>query len=86
VMKKFFLYYEVLLESNASADVSCTILHTRGELEVELYPTFSMFLELQFAVGYGLVNTVVCIVFVSEWVTCFQLFQSRSNSRELMSF
>lgn len=45
-----------------------------------------MFLELQFAVGYGLVNTVVCIVFGSKWVTYFQLFQSRWNSRELMCF
>lgn len=45
-----------------------------------------MFLELQFAVGCGLVNTVVCIVFGSELVTCFHLFQSRSNDRELMSF
>jgi hypothetical protein len=43
---------------------------------VELYPTFSVFLELQFAVGCGLVNTVVlhCI-----WVRMGDFFSTVSK-------
>jgi hypothetical protein len=35
--------------------------------------------------GYNLVNTVVCIVFSSKWMTHFQLHQSASNSEQVLT-
>jgi hypothetical protein len=34
------------------------------DLDAELVATFSLFLELQLAVAYGLVNIMVCTVFI----------------------
>jgi hypothetical protein len=38
------------------------------------------FLALQLAVGYVLVNLVVCIVVNSKWMTCFKPCQSAPNA------
>lgn len=54
--------------------------------KVELVPTFTLFLELQFAVVYGLVNTVICVVSGSKWMTSSQSCQMASNCKQLLSF
>jgi hypothetical protein len=54
--------------------------------KVELAPTFTLFLELQFAVVYGLVNIVVGAVLRSKWMTSSQSCQTASNSKQLLSF
>jgi hypothetical protein len=53
---------------------------------VELVPTFTLFLRLQFAVVYSLVNTVVCVVLGSKWMTSSQSCQTASNCKQLLSF
>jgi hypothetical protein len=50
--------YEERSESNASTKVSCT---KRCDTEAELVPGY---LELRYAVEYGLVNTVACVYIV----------------------
>jgi len=50
--------YEEHLEHNASTKVSCT---KRCDNEAELV---SGYLELRYAVEYGLVNTVACVYMV----------------------
>ena len=54
--------------------------------KVELVPIFTLFLELQFAVVYGLVNTVVSVVLGSKWMTISQSCQTASNCKQLLSF
>lgn len=39
--------------------------------------------ELRSTVGYGLVNTVACVVFGSKWITYFQARRSKSNNEQL---
>lgn len=45
-------------------------------VEAVLVQPHLLFLESQFAIWYGLVNTVVCTVLSSEWMTHSQLCQS----------
>jgi hypothetical protein len=54
--------------------------------KVELVPTFILFLKLQFSVVYSLVNTVVCVVLGSKWMTSSQSRQTASNCKQLLSF
>jgi len=54
--------------------------------KVELVPTFMLFLELQFAVVYGLVNMVVGVVLGSKWMTSSQSCQTASNCKQLLRF
>ena len=44
------------------------------------------FPEISFAMGYGLVKTVVCVVFVLIWTTRFQRYRSTLNSESLLSY
>jgi hypothetical protein len=54
--------------------------------KMELAPTFTLLLGLQFAVVYGLVNTVVGVVLGSKWMTSSQSCQMASNCKQLLSF
>jgi hypothetical protein len=45
--------------------------------------TGSLFLELLFSVGYGLVDIVVCTIFGSEWMNHSQPCRSASKSEQL---
>jgi hypothetical protein len=55
------------------------ISHKQCDLDGELAPNCLLFLELQFAVGYALVNVVVCIAFSSEWMTSVKAHQTVSS-------
>jgi len=63
------------LESNASEG----ILRKQCDPEGEFVPTYSLFLQLQFAIGCDLVNTVIFVLFGSEWMNCFQLYRTLNN-------
>lgn len=69
------------MESNASEGV----LHEQCDPEGEFVPTYSLFLQLQFAIECDLVSVVICILLGSEWMTCFQLYQT-SNNKQLLNF
>lgn len=50
-------------------------------LKENLSQLIHCFLSFQFAIGWDFVNIVICILFGSEWMTCFQLYQTTSCYR-----